>query len=93
MSESHGWAFVSANRVVHSGPVNLVRIVFTSNTNGDNLKAYDGSGVEGRQICELRGDTDYTEGYEFGAELANGLYVTLSGNCFATVVFDPLGDE
>lgn len=91
--EPHGWAFVSEDRLVHSGPLHLVRVIFHSNSNGDQAVAYDGLSNTGRQVFQLFGDTDYTEGYELGVELTTGLYVTLSGSCNLTVVFDPLGDE
>lgn len=93
MSGPHGWAFVSADRIVHSGPLHLIRVIFHSNNNGDNAKAYDGLSATGRQVFQLYGDADYAEGYEIGAGLRTGLYVTLSGSCHLTVIFDPLGDE
>lgn len=93
MSGPHGWTFVSEDRIVHSGPLHLVRIIFHSNNDGDQTKAYDGLSDTGRQVFAIYGDADKSESYEIGVELRTGLYVTLSSSCHVTVVFDPLGDE
>lgn len=93
MPGPHGWAFVSEDRIVHSGPLHLVRVVFHSNNDGDQVKAYDGLSATGRQVFTIMGKADKSETHEIGAELRTGLYVTLSSSCHVTVVLDPLGDE
>lgn len=92
-SEAHGWAFVSEDRIVHGGPLHLVRVIFHSNDDKDELKAYDGLSTTGRQVFTIQGDHEKSESYEIGAELRTGLYVTLTADCHVTVIFDPLGDE
>lgn len=93
MSEPHGWAFVSKERLVHSGPLHLVRVIFYSNDDQDNVKAYDGLSATGRQVFNITGNDAITESYEIGVRLTTGLYVTLTDDCQVTIVFDPLGDE
>lgn len=93
MTDAHGWSFVELDRLVHSGPLDLVRVIFYSNDDADVLKAYDGLSDTGRQVFQISGEDAKSEAFELGVRLTTGLYVTLTADCNATLIFDPLGDE
>jgi len=93
MTEGHGWAFVKKDRLVHSGPLHLVRVVFYSHDDSDEIKAYDGLTTTGRQVFNISGEHEKSESFEIGVMLTTGLYVTLTSDCEALVVFDPIEDE
>ena len=93
MTDVHGWRFIELSGLVHSGPLNLIRVIFYSHDDTDVLQAYDGITSAGRQVLYIAGEDAKGEAVEVGARLTNGLYVSLTDDCKATLIFDPLGDE
>lgn len=90
MSNGHGWLFVTESRIVHDGPLHLIRAVIRFNNTGDQLKAYDGLSATGRQCFEAFGTENADKGFEIGVRLTTGLYVTISSGSKVLLVFDPL---
>jgi len=91
--KGHGWAFVSEDRIVHGGPLHLIRAIVRFNNTGDQVKAYDGLSATGRQVLEVFGTENRDNDFEIGIRLTTGLYVTLSSGSKVLIVFDPIEDE